>query len=77
MEIEIVTFGKIAEFIKHQHLVLSEVENTEQLKTFLEQQFPQLGAMKYKLAVNQAIVHDHVLIRHGDSVALMPPFSGG
>ncbi|RZJ14551.1 MAG: MoaD/ThiS family protein [Acinetobacter sp.] len=77
MEIEIVSFGKIAEFLANQKLSLAGVETTEQLRNFLEKEFPPLANIKYKLALNKTIIQETTQLKSGDSIALMPPFSGG
>ncbi|WP_231424856.1 MULTISPECIES: MoaD/ThiS family protein [Pedobacter] len=76
MEIEIISFGKISEFINNQKLSI-DVESTDDLKTHLEKIFPQLVGMKYKLALNKNIVQHNCAIKDNDSIAIMPPFSGG
>jgi len=77
MEIEIITFGKIAEFIHKQQLDCSGIADTDGLKVMLEKAYPALANMKYKLALNRNIVQDNLPIQNLDSVAIMPPFSGG
>lgn len=77
MEIEIISFGKIAEFLQNQQLKLEGIADTEQLSKYLENEFPQLTIMKYKLAVNKKLVQVNSPINNKDSVAIMPPFSGG
>jgi len=77
MEIEIISFGKIAEFIANQQLAVDGVETTAHLKDFLEKEFPQLANIKYKLALNKTIIQETTELKSGDTVALMPPFSGG
>jgi molybdopterin synthase sulfur carrier subunit len=77
MEIEIISFGKIAEFIPQQKISLSNVSNTDELKVYLEKDFPALADMKYKLALNKNIVQSTLNLNNNDVIALMPPFSGG
>lgn len=77
MEIEIIGFGQISEFIKHQKLLLDNVHHAEELKKYLEQVFPKLKFLKYKLALNKKMVQGNPEIHHLDEVAIMPPFSGG
>ncbi len=77
MEIEIVSFGKITEFIANQRLTVDGIETTAQLTNFLEQKFPPLANIKYKLALNKTIIQETTQLKSGDTVALMPPFSGG
>ncbi|MFD2287641.1 molybdopterin synthase sulfur carrier subunit [Pedobacter petrophilus] len=77
MKLEIISFGKISEFITGQEIEVSEIDNTDQLQQYLETSFPQLLGMKYKLAVNQNIIQANQQLTENDQVAIMPPFSGG
>jgi len=77
MEIEIISFGKISEFISNQRIIVDGVNDTDGLKTHLEATFPLLSGTKYKFALNKTIVQGNSQITHNDIVAIMPPFSGG
>ncbi len=77
MEIEIISFGKIAEFLSSQRMEVTAISNTDELKSFLENSFPSLKQTKYKLAVNKNIVQENIKITNNDTIAIMPPFSGG
>ncbi len=77
MELQIISFGKIAEFLASRPLNASEIKDTDQLKIYLEQTYPQLAQMKYKLAVNKLLIQENTSLHNHDSVAIMPPFSGG
>lgn len=77
MEIDIISFGKIAELIKNQKINISDIGDTAALQAHLENQFPELKGIKYKLALNKDIVQANTAIKHNDTIAIMPPFSGG
>ncbi|MCZ4225107.1 MoaD/ThiS family protein [Pedobacter rhodius] len=77
MQIELISFGKLSDFIPNQNLEIEGIENTDDLKQYLEKIFPELAAMKYKLALNKNLVQQNSKIKNRDSIALMPPFSGG
>lgn len=77
MEIEIITFGKIASFIAPQKLDINEATDTNELQCYLEENFPELAMVKYKLAVNKLLVQENSKLKNNDIVAIMPPFSGG
>jgi len=77
MKLEIISFGKISEFITRQEIELSGINNTDQLQRYLETSFPELIGIKYKLAVNQHIIQANQQLIENDKVAIMPPFSGG
>lgn len=77
MELEIITFGKIAEVIDNQRLQVTNLSTTDELKLYLEKSFPLLSKMNYKLAINKNIVQENSDLKNNDIVAIMPPFSGG
>ena len=77
MKIDIMAFGKISEFIQNQEMDISNIDNTDELKQYLEQSFPQLADMKYKLALNKDVVQTNLELTNKDTIAIMPPFSGG
>lgn len=77
MEIELIRFGKIAEFITINKLISDVIFDTNSLKQYLEETYPELNTMKYKLAVNKQVVQTNCKLTEGSVVAIMPPFSGG
>ncbi|WP_158799018.1 MoaD/ThiS family protein [Pedobacter sp. L105] len=77
MELEIISFGKIAEVINNQRIDVSGLSTTDELKAYLEKSFPLLSEMKYKLAVNKNIIQENHDLKNNDIIAIMPPFSGG
>ena len=77
MQIELISFGKISEFISNQKLEIEGIETTDDLKKHLEKIFPNLANIKYKLALNKNLVQQNSEIKSSDSIAIMPPFSGG
>jgi len=77
MEINIISFGKVAEIIQNQQMNISGLRNTDDLKSHLNKIYPELSGMKYTFALNQNIVQQNTEIQENDTVAIMPPFSGG
>lgn len=77
MEIEIITFGKITDLIPNGIMSFSGVTDTDQLKATLEQRYPQLSGIKYKLALNKTLVQNKMSLQEHAIIAIMPPFSGG
>jgi sulfur-carrier protein len=77
MEIAIISFGKIAELITIKKLEIDNIADTDELKNYLEKNYPDLNNMKYKLAVDRQIVQENCKLKDGSVVAIMPPFSGG
>lgn len=75
MEIRIIAFGRIAE-ITGKELMLT-ASDTDTLKQQLAGKFPQLSGMKYAIAINKKMTEGNTELNTNDTVALMPPYSGG
>ena len=75
MAIKIIAFGQIAEITGKDFSV--DANDLDTLKSFLNRQFPGLADKKYAVAVNKRLVSDNVTLTENDTVALMPPYSGG
>jgi len=75
MEIKIIAFGRIAE-ITGKELMLT-ASDTDTLKQQLAGKFPQLSGMNYAVAVNKKMTEGNTELNTNDTVALMPPYSGG
>lgn len=78
MSITILAFGQTAEATGSPQFTLSEpVQDTNHLKSLLEQRFPALADMQYALALNTRLITQNTPITPPATVALLPPFSGG
>jgi len=77
MEIDVLTFGQITDIIKETKLKISGAENTDELIKLLENNYPALQSNKYSIAVNKKIIRENTQLQHQDTVAILPPFSGG
>ena len=60
---------------------ISEGTTLEQLSDLIKQAVPQLGDMvrekKVLISVNYDVVPLDTVLKNGDEIALLPPFSGG
>ena len=77
MKINILAFGQIAEITNCPEWVADGIENTDSLRKYLENNYPHLNSVKYSIAVNRKIVHGNESFDENDTIALLPPFSGG
>lgn len=75
MIIKVIAFGQIAEIAGKEFAV--DVKDLNALKTNLIDQFPILAERKFAIAVNQKLVNENCIFTENDTVALMPPYSGG
>lgn len=77
MEIHLLAFGQIAEITGKSAWKMVGIKDTNILTKNLEEQFPALVRMKYSIAVNKKVIQENTTINENDTIALLPPFSGG
>lgn len=77
MEINILVFGQIADITGRTAFKISGVEDTDELNKKLAELFPAVMDIKYSIAVNRHVVQTNIVLKQDDTVALLPPFSGG
>jgi molybdopterin synthase sulfur carrier subunit len=77
MEINLLAFGQISEITGKSAWKMAGLKDTDTLIEKLELQFPALVKMKYSIAVNKKVIQENIIINDKDTIALLPPFSGG
>ncbi|MEK5431990.1 molybdopterin converting factor subunit 1 [Lysinibacillus sp. FSL R7-0073] len=48
-----------------------------QVKEWMEQHYPQLTLQQMMTAINEEFATDTTIVRSGDTIAFIPPISGG
>lgn len=60
------------------HLEVNEGLNVSDLRSVLEEEYPQLNKLKsYMLAIDEEYAEDSQIINSGNEIAVIPPVSGG
>lgn len=77
MEINIIAFGQIVDLTGSQAWKISGIKNTDELMRKLAEQFPSLPKINFIIAVNKNIIFKNTELNPNDTVALLPPYSGG
>ena len=77
MEINIIAFGQIVDLTGMQSWKISGVKNTDELMRKLAEQFPSLPKINFIMAVNKNVIINNTELNPNDTVALLPPYSGG
>ena len=77
MQVQVTFFGSITDITLVGSVVLSNCLDLDSAIDELCLRYPALANKKYFVAVNQKMVHENIKLKVGDTVALMPPFSGG
>lgn len=76
-EVKLKVFGKLEDVMGKNELVWSLPIDVRTLKHELENKFPAIRKVQFAISINNKIVSEDVLIKEGDKIALLPPFSGG
>ncbi|MBN9349901.1 MAG: MoaD/ThiS family protein [Chitinophagaceae bacterium] len=77
MKINILAFGQMAEVTGKNSWSISDIKTTGEFNRLLLKDFPDLKSINFLIAVNKKIIREDVELHHDDTVALLPPFSGG
>jgi len=76
MAIKVLTFGRLAD-ITGSTITLDGISNTDELIGQLNKLYPELTHHKYLVAVDKKIISARTELTGDNTVALLPPFSGG
>ena len=77
MKIKMKIFGQLAEIIGSDQITVKDMEDTDQLVRYLKVLHPQLGEIKFSIAVDKKIIEENTILTGNSVVALLPPYSGG
>lgn len=77
MEINLIAFGQIADITGKSTWKMAGIKDTNELIKNLEEQFPALSTTSYSMAVNKKLTRENTVFNENDTIALLPPFSGG
>jgi molybdopterin converting factor small subunit len=75
--INVLTFGAVTEITGDKSFIMEGIESTEMLMQVLEEKFPLLKTVQYAIAVNKEVIQKQTALENGNTVAILPPFSGG
>lgn len=76
--INILLFAHLQEAIGQSQLEVDLSDYTVgQLKEWMEDQYPQLSLQNMMTAVNEEFATDDMIVKDGDTLAFIPPISGG
>ncbi|WP_155592420.1 molybdopterin converting factor subunit 1 [Lysinibacillus cavernae] len=76
--INILLFAHLQEAVGESQLTvdLSDV-TVAQIKEWLEKHYPQLSLQQMMTAINEEFATDATMVKSGDTIAFIPPISGG
>ncbi|MFI5156069.1 MAG: MoaD/ThiS family protein [Chitinophagales bacterium] len=77
MKVRVLAFGQITDITGRSALELEGIADTNQLVAQMNQRFPLLEKLQYRIAVDKNIIIENTTLENDSVVALLPPFSGG
>lgn len=77
MKQKILLFGQLKEKLKADYLEIESAGDSDILLDKLKDEFPILGDLSFRVAVDKNLISEKVTLSEGSEVALLPPFSGG
>lgn len=77
MAINVLFFGQLTDIVGSPSLILENIEDTQQLQQHLIERFPGLQHVTYAMAIDRQIIQSNTPVLESQTVALLPPFSGG
>ena len=77
MKVSRLVFGSLVEVIGQGDLTLEGISDTDKLAEYLWERYPALKSRQYRMALNETLITGRAVLSDGDTVALLPPFSGG
>ncbi len=76
MAVKILLFGQMKQ-ITGASEIITDATDTDALVREMAIRFPLLENLNYLIAVDRNIVQENTLIKAGQELALLPPYSGG
>jgi len=76
MQVNIIIFGQLTD-IAGNSLSLEGIADTDQLVNKLNELYPALADKKFVVAVDKKVISGNTVLTSNNTVALLPPFSGG
>lgn len=77
MQIEVLFFGQLTDKVGCSKTMINNPGTIAAFKKAIVETYPLLKQSKYTITLNNKIAVDSELIQEQDTIALMPPFSGG
>jgi molybdopterin synthase sulfur carrier subunit len=75
--IRVLFFGHLAEITGTEQTEMPWVTDTDRLVQHIKSDFPQMKDAYFYMAVNHQLVKENQPLKENDTIAFMPPYSGG
>ncbi|MFN0188214.1 MAG: MoaD/ThiS family protein [Bacteroidia bacterium] len=76
-QVKLKVFGKLEELMGAKELLWTLPVDVKSLKRELKEKYLTIGNIQFAVSVNNKIVNGDGFLHKDDTIALLPPFSGG
>lgn len=77
MQVKILLFGHLAELTGENSIVVDNINDTDQLVQWVQKRYPQLAGVPFAVAVEMNFITENTELQDNNTIALLPPYSGG
>jgi len=77
MRINLLSFGSLTEIVDSGLIIDSELTDSDSVRNYLLKNHPEIADKKFIMAINKTIIRQNTDLTELDTVAILPPFSGG
>lgn len=77
MGVTVLFFGHLTDITSSASIDWPMVTDSDTLKQEIIQRFPPLASKTFRLAVGKQLITANTILREGQTIAFLPPFSGG
>ena len=77
MQVNIIIFGQLTDITGNPNILLHDIADTDALVKALHKLYPALAHSKYVIALDKKVIIENTMLANNNTVALLPPFSGG
>ncbi len=77
MRINLLSFGSLTEIVESGLINDNDLTDSDALKDYLLKNYPEIADKKFVMAINKTVIRENTNLTDLDTVAILPPFSGG
>jgi molybdopterin synthase sulfur carrier subunit len=77
MTINFLSFGSLTEIVTSGPITSIDFSDSDSVRHYLITKHPRMAEKKFIMAVNKMIIQQNTVLNDFDTVAILPPFSGG
>lgn len=77
MTTNLLFFGQLTTIIGSNNMTIEDIKDTESILLYIGERFPEIKNAKYVIALNNEVIQNNTVLKEGDNLAFLPPFSGG